>query len=149
MAGSEYKQVAFLFTDLQIKEDTFLEDISMILNTGEVMNLHQMSFVIMTKQEYRKMYYLLVCDFVHNKFMYQVPNLFATDEKTEIMERIQARAQEQGRDIAGGEASFANVYGIFLNNVKRNLHIILCMSPIGNAFRNRLRQLNLLLVYLK
>ena len=36
MAGSEYKQVAFLFTDLQIKEDTFLEDISMILNTGEV-----------------------------------------------------------------------------------------------------------------
>ena len=36
MAGAEYKQVAFLFTDLQIKEDTFLEDISMILNTGEV-----------------------------------------------------------------------------------------------------------------
>ena len=139
MAGSEYKQVAFLFTDLQIKEDTFLEDISMILNTGEVMNLHQMSLLIMTKQEYRNMYYLLVCDFEHNKFMYQVPNLFATDEKTEIMERIQARAQEQGRDIAGGEASFANVYGIFLNNVKRNLHIILCMSPIGNAFRNRLR----------
>ena len=51
MAGSEYKQVAFLFTDLQIKEDTFLEDISMILNTGEVMNLHQMSLVIKTKQE--------------------------------------------------------------------------------------------------
>ena len=64
MAGSEYKQVAFLFTDLQIKEDTFLEDISMILNTGEVMNLHQMLLVIVKK------YYLLVCDFEHNKFMY-------------------------------------------------------------------------------
>ena len=51
MAGSEYKQVAFLFTDLQIKEDTFLEDISMILNTGEVMNLHQMLLVIMTKYD--------------------------------------------------------------------------------------------------
>ena len=49
MAGSEYKQVAFLFTDLQIKEDTFLEDISMILNTGEVMKFHQMSLVIMKK----------------------------------------------------------------------------------------------------
>ena len=69
----------------------------------------------------------------------QVPNLFATDEKTEIMERIQAHAQESGRDVAGGEASFANLYGLFLNNVKRNLHIILCMSPIGNGFRNRLR----------
>ena len=54
MAGSEYKQVAFLFTDLQIKEDTFLEDISMILNTGEVMNLHQMSLVIMTKWNIEK-----------------------------------------------------------------------------------------------
>ena len=34
---------------------------------------------------------------------------------------------------------FANLYGIFLNNVKRNLHIVLCMSPIGKGFRNRLR----------
>ena len=49
MAGSEYKQVAFLFTDLQIKEDTFLEDISMILNTGEVINFHQMSLVMIMK----------------------------------------------------------------------------------------------------
>ena len=49
MAGSEYKQVAFLFTDLQIKEDTFLEDISMILNTGEVINVHQISLVIIMK----------------------------------------------------------------------------------------------------
>ena len=66
--------------------------------------------------------------------------MFASDEKTEIMERIQKHANESGRgDVAGGEASFANLYGIFLNNVKRNLHIILCMSPIGNGFRNRLR----------
>jgi dynein heavy chain len=55
------------------------------------------------------------------------------------MERIQKHATEQGTDVAGGEASFANLYGLFLNNVKRNLHIILCMSPIGNGFRNRLR----------
>lgn len=40
----------FLITDTQIKEESFLEDIDNLLNTGEV------------------------------------PNLFATDEKAEIME---------------------------------------------------------------
>jgi len=43
-----------------------------------------------------------------------------------------------GRDI-GGEGSFANLYGIFLQNIKRNLHVILCMSPVGTSFRNSLR----------
>lgn len=42
----------FLITDTQIKEESFLEDIDNLLNTGEV------------------------------------PNLFATDEKAEIMEVI-------------------------------------------------------------
>jgi len=53
MAGADCKKVSFLFTDEQIKDESFLEDISMVLNTGEV------------------------------------PNLFATDEKTEILERVQ------------------------------------------------------------
>eukprot|EP00095_Tigriopus_kingsejongensis_P002576 maker-scaffold274_size229011-snap-gene-1.23 protein:Tk02576 transcript:maker-scaffold274_size229011-snap-gene-1.23-mRNA-1 annotation:"hypothetical protein LOTGIDRAFT_210054" len=96
------RQVVFLFTDLQIKDEAFLEDISMILNTGEV------------------------------------PNLFAPEEKAEILERIQSSQPDTSRDL-GGEGSFANLYNIFLQNVKRNLHIVLCMSPIGRAFRNRLR----------
>ena len=44
------KTMVFLITDTQIKEESFLEDIDNLLNTGEV------------------------------------PNLFATDEKSEIME---------------------------------------------------------------
>ena len=55
MAGADCKNVVFLFTDQQIKDETFLEDISMVLNTGEV------------------------------------PNLFITEEKTEILERVQVR----------------------------------------------------------
>lgn len=43
-----------------------------------------------------------------------------------------------GREV-GGEGSFANLYGIFLQNIKKNLHIVICMSPIGAGFRNRLR----------
>ena len=48
--GAQGKTTVFLITDTQIKEESFLEDIDNLLNTGEV------------------------------------PNLFATDEKAEIME---------------------------------------------------------------
>ena len=51
---------------------------------------------------------------------------------------FQQTLKASGREVAG-ESSFANLYGIFLQNIKRNLHIVLCMSPVGNGFRNRLR----------
>ena len=101
-AGADAKQVVFLFNDRQIKDETFLEDLSMVLSTGEV------------------------------------PNLFAPEEKAEILDRVQSTFRSDGRDLSG-EGSFANLYNVFLQNIKRNLHVVLCMSPIGNAFRNRLR----------
>ena len=100
-AGADGKQIVFLFNDQQIKDEAFLEDISMVLNTGDV------------------------------------PNLFPPEEKADILERVQALARPD-RDLSG-EGSFANLYNLFLQNIKRNLHIVLCMSPIGSSFRNRLR----------
>ena len=49
-AGAQMKPTVFLITDTQIKEESFLEDIDSLLNTGEV------------------------------------PNLFAVDEKAELVE---------------------------------------------------------------
>ncbi|CAB4069325.1 DNAH [Lepeophtheirus salmonis] len=105
-AGAEGKKVVFLFTDQQIQEESFLEDISMILNTGEV------------------------------------PNLFNSEEKAEILDRVQmnSKSYRSGQDMGGAsDASFANLYNLFLQNIKNNLHIVICMSPIGTAFRRRLR----------
>ena len=31
------------------------------------------------------------------------------------------------------------MFNFFLERVKENLHVVLAMSPIGDAFRNRLR----------
>ena len=39
-AGTEGKQIVFLFSDNQIKDESFVEDINMILNTGDVPNLY-------------------------------------------------------------------------------------------------------------
>ena len=61
-AGGEGKQTVFLFSDNQIKDESFVEDINMILNTGDV------------------------------------PNLYAADEKAEIIEKMQNAARvEVGR----------------------------------------------------
>ena len=41
MAGEANKRVVFLFADTQIKQESFVEDISNLLNTYEVPNLLQ------------------------------------------------------------------------------------------------------------
>ena len=38
------------------------------------------------------------------------------------------------------DMSPAETYAFFVERGKRNLHILLCMSPIGDAFRDRLRK---------
>lgn len=37
--GTKGRQTTFLFTDTQIKQESFLEDVNNILNTGEVPNI--------------------------------------------------------------------------------------------------------------
>nr|KAJ3422321.1 Dynein heavy chain 7, axonemal [Polyrhizophydium stewartii] len=66
-----------------------------------------------------------------------VPNLFAPDERQNIIEKLSSDAQEEGK---AGDGSPMALYAYFIERVKKNLHIVLCMSPIGDAFRARLRQ---------
>ncbi|KAJ1569607.1 Dynein heavy chain 3, axonemal [Cladochytrium tenue] len=84
----------------RIKEESFIEDVNDLLNSGDV------------------------------------PNLFVVDERQNIIERCVLDAQEEGKL---GDGSPATLYNYFIERVKRNLHIVLCMSPIGDAFRTHLR----------
>ncbi|KAM4651998.1 dynein axonemal heavy chain 12 [Discoglossus pictus] len=67
----------------------------------------------------------------------EVPNLFAADEKQEIMEGVRLVAQAGNKNV---ELSPLALYAFFVNRCKENLHIVVAFSPIGDAFRNRLRQ---------
>lgn len=58
-SGLDGKQTVFLFADNQIKDESFMEDISMILNTGDV------------------------------------PNLYAADEKADIIDKMQTVARNE------------------------------------------------------
>ena len=50
------------------------------------------------------------------------------------MDEVRAAAKKDG----AGETGDA-LYAYFLERVRTNLHVILCLSPIGEAFRERCR----------
>ena len=67
----------------------------------------------------------------------EVPNLFAVDEKAEIMEAMRPIAMRQDKDA---EFTPLMLLNLFTQRCREHLHIILAMSPIGDAFRNRVRK---------
>ncbi|XP_051841933.1 dynein axonemal heavy chain 7 [Antechinus flavipes] len=96
-------QGVFLFTDTQIKKESFLEDINNLLNAGEV------------------------------------PNLFAVDEKQEICEKMRQIDRQRDRTKQTDGSPIA-LFNMFIDRCRDQLHVVLAMSPIGDAFRNRLRK---------
>lgn len=62
----------------------------------------------------------------------EVPNIYAIDEKQEILELVRLAAQGGNRNV---DVSPLQVYQFFINRTKQKLHIILCFSPIGSGFR--------------
>lgn len=100
-AGVKKQRSVFMVTDYNInasatKDDIFLEDISNLLNQGEI------------------------------------ANLWAREDQDEIIRSIKYEASEVG--------VYENIVEtFFLNRMRNNLHLIICMSPIGESFRNRLR----------
>jgi len=99
-AGGDAINTVFLFTDNQIKNDVFLEDINNILNIGEI------------------------------------PNLFPGDEKAEVCEKVRAACRQEKK---AQNETMALLYSYFVERCKKLLHIVLCFSPIGGAFRDRIR----------
>ncbi|KFO19799.1 Dynein heavy chain 7, axonemal [Fukomys damarensis] len=67
----------------------------------------------------------------------EVPNIFAADEKQEVMEAVRPVAQAGNKH---DELSPLALFAFFVNRCKDNLHIVVAFSPIGDAFRNHLRQ---------
>lgn len=61
--------------------------------------------------------------------------MFAQDDKDRIAADIREWVIKQG-----GSPSKEACYSAFINRVRDNLHIVLTMSPVGDAFRARCRQ---------
>ncbi|KAL4220766.1 Dynein heavy chain 2 [Mactra antiquata] len=97
-AGVENKPTVFLFNDIQVVEEGFLEDINNILSSGEV------------------------------------PNLYKADEFEEVRNALSDAAKKEGIDDQP-----QSIFAFLVERVRANLHVVLCMSPVGEPFRNRIR----------
>ncbi len=65
----------------------------------------------------------------------EVPGLFTSDEK----DRVMADIRDYVRALGLAETK-DQLYSSFINRSRENLHVVLCMSPVGEAFRARCRQ---------
>jgi dynein heavy chain len=65
----------------------------------------------------------------------EVPNLFAADEYEQIIQATRPKAKELGIS----EQDRDGIFAYFISQVQNKLHIVLCMSPVGDAFRSRCR----------
>ncbi|KFQ24224.1 Dynein heavy chain 8, axonemal, partial [Merops nubicus] len=97
-AGAEGQGITFIFTDNEIKEESFLEFVNNLLSSGEI------------------------------------SNLFARDELDEI---TQGLIPVMKKEMPRCPPTFDNLYEYFLSRAKKNLHVVLCFSPVGEKFRAR------------
>lgn len=65
----------------------------------------------------------------------EVPNLFAPDETDKVISAILPHLRSSGRPETRDEA-----WAFFVAGVRSRLHLVLCMSPVGDVFRTRCRQ---------
>jgi len=100
--GKWHLKTTFIFSDNDVVEESFLEDIQNTLNSGVV------------------------------------PNLFVPDELARMREEglIMKKYREDGQTNEAPD----QVAEWFFNRVKDNLHLSICMSPVGDTFRSFIRQ---------
>ena len=63
-----------------------------------------------------------------------IPELFAKDELDGILGKVRNAAKSAGVEDAPGP-----IFNFFIDQVRRNLHMALCMSPVGDTLRVRAR----------
>jgi len=129
--GVKGQKTVFLLTDTQIKQEAFLEDIDSVLNTGEVPNL----FAVDEKQEIMEVRGVgLATSSVHRTLF---NNVISDYSRSPVPQAVRPIAQAGNKGL---EFSPLALFAFFVNRCRENLHIVVAFSPIGNAFRNRLRQ---------
>ena len=65
----------------------------------------------------------------------EVPGLFGAEDMPQIIDEVGQIAKKEGRS-----QDLQSVMTLFVERCKNNIHIFLCLSPIGDEFRTRLRR---------
>jgi len=126
-AGTETRQVCFVVSDAQLFDESMVEDISSLLNTGQIPAL-----------------------FNDEELESLADGVRALARTAKAKHKLKFGSSNNGGGGSGegeggdfeDEEAYLTVHVLidfFWSRVKANLHIVLTMSPIGDVFRQRLR----------
>ena len=115
--------IVFLFTDSQI-------------TNGEKMKcLHPVMMTLNCKFSYilcAERFLVYLNDLLSSG---NVPDLYSADEVDEVIAAMTPKVKALGlvpdRDVC---------WKAFISNVRKNLHVVLCFSPVGDAMRTRVKR---------
>ena len=68
-----------------------------------------------------------------------VPNLWPHEELAEVCELVREECKRGRTKYSSAEPSTHELFDFFTARVRHKLHVVLCMSPVGPAFADRLR----------
>lgn len=131
--GQKNLQTTFLVTDLEIKNEGFLEYFNAFLSTGEISGLF-------AKDEMDGTHSLLevFCGQCFLRILYNVCNANGTLLNSVHIVAFSAMVAERRADFLKErphlEENLVNMYNFFVDRVRDNLHIVLCFSPLSSKF---------------
>ncbi|XP_014680873.1 PREDICTED: dynein heavy chain 2, axonemal-like [Priapulus caudatus] len=108
----------------------FKEDLRNLYWLAGVENKHTV-FLFTDTQVVEEMF----LEFINNMLSSgEVPNLYKPEEFEEVKNALSEAARNEGIPETP-----ESIFSFLVERVRSNLHVVLCMSPVGDAFRNRLR----------
>jgi dynein heavy chain, axonemal len=90
------------------------------------------SFILTDSQIVNEQFLVLINDFLASGI---VADLMQKDEKDNCCNAVRGEVKQ-----AGMQDTQENLWEFFIEKVRKNLHLILCFSPVGDSFRIRARQ---------
>lgn len=110
----------------------FKEDLKTLYNTSGVLN-KATTFLFNDTQIVDESFLEIVNNMLSTG---EVANLYKAEEFEEIKGKMEKDATKAGIVSSNNE----DMYSFLIERVRSNMHVVLCMSPIGESFRNRLRK---------
>ena len=68
-----------------------------------------------------------------------VPNLFQEEDFMPLIDKIRTNAKRIGLVELADSGNSTQIYNFFIETIKKHLHVVLVMSPVGDTLRNRIR----------
>jgi len=121
-------QISSLTTKKNYSQKNFREDISQCAIKPAGLEGKMISLIITDNQITNEIFLEDINSLLNSG---EIPNLWENEDKEEINREM----REVGKKLGINEG----LYNLFVQRVRDNMHIILCLSPVGELLRTRIR----------